>query len=95
MISDSASFDLGRKDGMELLFSTVTLKDAHPNTAVLRLTGEHGRKIEVQAASIGGGRILIAKLDGIEVNFTAESSTLIVTQCGSAGTCGTGDLHAG
>ena len=56
---------------MEFTFSTVTLKDAHPNTAVLRLSGEHGRKIEVQAASIGGGRILIAKLDGIEVNFTA------------------------
>ena len=44
----------------------------------LRLSGEHGRKIEVQAASIGGGRILIAKLDGIEVNFTAEKPTLIV-----------------
>ena len=42
------------------------------------MVGEHGRKIEVQAASIGGGRILIAKLDGIEVNFTAEKPTLIV-----------------
>ena len=66
------SFFLAKKDGMEFSFSTITLKDAHPNTAVLRLTGEHGRKIEVQAASIGGGRILIAKLDGIEVNFSAE-----------------------
>ena len=50
-----ASFDLAKKAGMEFTFSTVTLKDAHPNTAVLRLSGEHGRKIEVQAASIGGG----------------------------------------
>ena len=32
----------------------------------------------MQAASIGGGRILIAKLDGIEVNFSAEKPTLIV-----------------
>ena len=68
-----ASFDLAKKVGMEFTFSTVTLKDAHP-----RLSGENGRKIEVQAASIGGGRILIAKLDGIEVNFTAEKPTLIV-----------------
>ena len=52
------SFELAKKNGMEFSFSTVTLKDAHPNTAVLRLTGQHGRKIEVQAASIGGGRIL-------------------------------------
>ncbi len=72
------SFELAKKNGMEFSFSTVTLKDAHPNTAVLRLTGEHGRKIEVQAASIGGGRILIAKLDGIDVNFSAEKPTLIV-----------------
>lgn len=69
-IPDSFSWRKGRNG---ILFSTITLKDAHPNTAVLRLTGEHGRKIEVQAASIGGGRILIAKLDGIEVNFSAES----------------------
>ena len=31
-----ASFDLAQKAGMEFTFSTVTLKDAHPNTAVLR-----------------------------------------------------------
>ena len=59
------SFFLAKRDGMEFSFSTITLKDAHPNTAVLRLTG-------------GGGRILIAKLDGIEVNFSAEKPTLIV-----------------
>ena len=33
-----ASFDLAKKVGMEFTFSTVTLKDAHPNTAVLRLS---------------------------------------------------------
>ena len=77
-----ASFDLAKKAGMEFTFSTVTLKDAHPNTAVLRLSGEHGRdlglRIEVRGQSTGGGRSLIAKLDGIEVNFTAEKPTLIV-----------------
>ena len=72
------SFALAEKEGLSFSFSTVTLKDAHPNTAVLRLTGEHGRQIEVQAASIGGGRIMIVKLDGIEVNFSAEKPTLIV-----------------
>ena len=72
------SFELAEKEGLQFEFSTITLKDAHPNTAVLQLTGEHGRKIEVQAASIGGGRIMIHKLDGIDVNFSAEKPTLIV-----------------
>ena len=100
------SFFLAKKDGMEFSFSTITLKDAHPNTAVLRLTGEHGRKIEVQAASIGGGRGLVPKTGYRSPDpdrktgwnrskFLCGKADFDCTQCGSAGTCGTGDLHAG
>jgi L-serine dehydratase len=32
----------------------------------------------VQAASLGGGRILVTQLDGIAVNFTGEYNTLLV-----------------
>lgn len=72
------SFQLAREAGMEFSFTCRSLKDAHPNTAILKLTGKHGRTIEVQAASIGGGRIMVQKLDGIDVNFSAESPTLII-----------------
>lgn len=72
------SFTLAEKEGLVFSFRTVNLKDVHPNTAVLKLTGINGRKLEVQAASIGGGRIMIQKLDGIQVNFSAEKPTLIV-----------------
>ena len=72
------SFDIAEKEGLIFTFSNVNLKDVHPNTAVLKLTGENGRKLEVQAASIGGGRIMIHELDGIQVNFSAEKPTLIV-----------------
>ena len=72
------SFTLAEKEGLAFSFRTVNLKDVHPNTAVLKLTGINGRELEVQAASIGGGRIMIQKLDGIQVNFSAEKPTLIV-----------------
>lgn len=72
------SFELAEKAGLTFTFCVKTLKDAHPNTAVLSLRGESGRTLEVQAASIGGGRIVIDRLDGIEVNFSAEKPTLIV-----------------
>ena len=72
------SFTLAEKEGLTFSFRTVNLKDVHPNTAVLKLTGINGRELEVQAASIGGGRIMIQKLDGIQVNFSAEKPTLIV-----------------
>ena len=72
------SFEIAEKEGLHFSVTNVNLKDVHPNTAVLKITGENGRSVEVQAASIGGGRIMIHKLDGIQVNFSAEKPTLIV-----------------
>ena len=71
------SFQLAKEQGLSFSFGNKTIKDAHPNTALLLLTGESGRTLEVQAASIGGGRLMIQKLDGIEVNFSSEKPTLI------------------
>ena len=36
------------------------------------------KKMVMQAYSIGGGRIRVSVLDGIEVDFSGESNTLIV-----------------
>lgn len=72
------SFTAASQAGLQFLFERKHLKDAHPNTAVLQVTGEHGRELTVQAASLGGGRILVNRLDGILVNFTAEAPTLII-----------------
>lgn len=72
------SFVLAEEQGLKFSFEQINLKEAHPNTAVLKVTGESGRELEVQASSLGGGRIMVNKLDGIEVNFTGESPTLIV-----------------
>lgn len=74
----SQSFELAKKEGLTFSFANVNLKDVHPNTAILKLTGEKGRTLKVQAASIGGGRIMVHQLDGIQVNFSAEKPTLIV-----------------
>ena len=64
--------------GFKYKFEYKTIKDAHPNTALINVVGKNGRDIEVQASSIGGGRILINKIDGIFVNFSGEQNTLIV-----------------
>lgn len=72
------SFELAAKQGLSFSFQTASLKGAHPNTAVLELTGEKGRQLTLQASSIGGGRIMVNRLDGIDVNFTGDKPTLIV-----------------
>ena len=42
------------------------------------MVGKNDRKLSVQASSLGGGRIMVNKIDGIDVNFSAEKPTLIV-----------------
>ena len=73
------SFPLPKEAGLHFKIGTTNLRGAHPNTAVLRLTGaSSGRKLEVVGASIGGGRINICQIDGITTNFGGDHNTLIV-----------------
>ena len=72
------SFSLAQQAGLDYTIGTVVLRGAHPNTALLRLEGVSGRKLEVMGASIGGGRINICQIDGITTNFGGDHNTLIV-----------------
>lgn len=72
------SFDIAREQNMEFTFSKMHIRDAHPNTALLKVEAASGRTVEVQASSLGGGRIMINKLDGIQINVTGERPALIV-----------------
>lgn len=72
------SFKVAEQENFLFSIEPVTIKNAHPNTALIKLKGKHGRELEVQASSVGGGQIMINKIDGIEVNFNGESPTLII-----------------
>lgn len=72
------SFEEAKNQGMEFAFGEANLKEAHPNSVVLEMEGLSGKKLEVIAASLGGGRMKICKIDGYEANFCAEYPTLIV-----------------
>lgn len=67
-----------QKGWMEFTIANRELKNAHPNTARVVMESRNGRKMVLQAYSIGGGRIRVSILDGIEVDFSGESNTLIV-----------------
>lgn len=74
----SRSMEYAKKQEFVYEFRNTVLRDAHPNTALLFLSGMKGRSLEIQASSVGGGRIVVNKIDGIEVNFTGENHTLVV-----------------
>ena len=72
------SFALAKAAGLHYEITTGTLRGVYPNTALLRLTGKTGRRLEVMGESIGGGRINICQIDGITTNFGGDRNTLIV-----------------
>ncbi len=72
------AFDEARSAGLRYTIDEVELRDAHPNTALLELRGSGGKELTLQASSLGGGRIMVNRLDGIEVNFTGMYNTLVV-----------------
>lgn len=73
------SFRWSEKAGLSFRFGTISLPDAHPNSVLLRLRGRGGRELRVVAASIGGGRIEVRRIDDMPLCFSAEQPTLIVS----------------
>lgn len=71
------AFALAKDAGMALQVSTATIRGAHPNTVILQVKGE-GREMEVNASSLGGGRVRVNAIDGMEATFTGDYPTLII-----------------
>lgn len=70
--------EIAKNANLEYTIQKTVLKNAHPNSVKLELTGESGRHMEIVASSIGGGEIKICEIDGLEANFNGEHPTLVV-----------------
>lgn len=69
---------LAEKKGLAIDFVPTDLDGAHPNTAEIHLTGKDGATASVRGASIGGGNILITRINDFPVSLTGEFFTLVV-----------------
>ena len=69
---------LAAEQGMAYDITPVQLRDAHPNTVIIEATGHSGKTVTVQAASVGGGSVLVQYLNGMEVGFYGSKNTLII-----------------
>lgn len=73
------SFEIARQRGLEFAFiPDETEQDVHPNTADIRMENESGQVMTVRGVSLGGGKMKITRINGVEVDFTGEYSALIV-----------------
>ena len=68
---------LAKEQGLQLQFKQVQIDGAHPNTAIIYLTGASGHMARIRGASVGGGNILISNIDGYEVELTGQYPALV------------------
>lgn len=80
-----SSFEIAANRGMKFSFDETDLRDAHPNSVKMEVTGVSGRLLKMQASSTGGGRIRVDKLDGVYVSFSGDYHTLIVQHMDNQG----------
>ena len=75
------SFDLASEQGIAYSFTPNELEtDVHPNTVDIRMENAAGQVMTIRGESLGGGKCRIARINGVEVDFTGEYSTVIVVQ---------------
>lgn len=72
------SLQIAREWGLAYSFHIINIRGAHPNTVRLKITGESGAVLTMEAASVGGGNIEVHRLDGLQVNFTGKENTMII-----------------
>ena len=76
-MDDSGIKDIFDTCPIEYEFKYADNRDFHPNTAVIELT-DGDMAVEMRGASVGGGRIEVQEVDGMEVSFSGDFNTLII-----------------
>lgn len=72
------SFDYADELGIKYSFLETDLGDVHPNTVKIVFKYADRSDLEVQGSSIGGGSIVITKINGNAIEYTATKPTLFM-----------------
>jgi len=78
------SFEEAEAAGLTAEFRNVDLGDVHPNTAQIELHGDT-QTVTVQGSSTGGGVILVTHVQGLGVNFSGASPTVLLRYTDAVG----------
>ena len=72
------SFDYAEQAGVKYEFYETDLGDVHPNTVRIVFKYPDRSPLEVQGSSIGGGAIVITKVNGNPIEYYATKPTLFM-----------------
>ena len=71
------AFALAQQANLAIEFKISDKEPEHPNTASFALCGASGKKLRVTGQSLGGGSILISRIDDFQVEITGDYYTLV------------------
>lgn len=74
------AFELARMCNLTYTFSEEEMRDVHENTVRMVFHMKQGAPQIVVGSSIGGGQIVITSINGFDVEYTAQSNALVITQ---------------
>ena len=69
---------IAKERGMNVCFQSADLGDVHPNTVKFDLLGKNGGQVKVIGSSIGGGSIVIRKINDFQVEIRGDYPTLVI-----------------
>lgn len=64
--------------GMTVTFAETDLGETHPNTARFHLKDAQGHEMLVQGCSIGGGNVVVTRIDDFDVEVSGDLPALVV-----------------
>ncbi|MEA4884982.1 MAG: L-serine ammonia-lyase, iron-sulfur-dependent subunit beta [Clostridia bacterium] len=73
------AFHLASEYGLEVRFEFADLGDVHPNTAKMELTAPDGSVTSIIGSSVGGGSIVITRINQFDVEYHGEYNALIAS----------------
>lgn len=72
------SIEIAKKEGRNFTILEEDIENTHANTAEIIMTKSNGEKVVIQGSSIGGGNILITKINDAKVNINGLFDVLVV-----------------
>lgn len=72
------SIEIAKKEGRNFTIFEEDIENTHANTAEIIMTKANGEKVVIQGSSIGGGNILITKINDAKVNINGLFDVLVV-----------------
>lgn len=74
------AFSIARQQGLSYEFYETDLEEMHENSVLITFSLEGGGACVVAGSSIGGGQIVIRRVNEFEIEFQALAPTLLIVQ---------------